>query len=128
MIFAKNFIQILKGHKMTATQSQIIEALVYFKGQQRAWKTDNRAPLYDTAVAVLQSALDTQKPAVFYCANGQSLECLEQGALAVLSNLMMKTNATSAEFMIGNEKDGKFYFTCSRKPLTADNSKRGIAK
>jgi len=48
---------------MTATQSQIREALVYFQGQQIAWKTDKRAPLYDTAVEVLQSALDTQKPA-----------------------------------------------------------------
>lgn len=54
------------------------------------------------------------KPAVYYCENGKTLEGLEQGALAVLSNLMIKTNAQTAEFMIGNEKDGEFYFTCSR--------------
>lgn len=59
-----------------------------------------------------------EKVAVFYCENGKSLEGLEQGALAVLSNLMMKTNATTAEFMIGNEKDGEFYFTCSRTKST----------
>jgi len=58
-------------------------------------------------------------PAVYYCENGKSLEGLEQGALAVLSNLMMKTNATSADFMIGNEKDGDFYFRCTRKPQPA---------
>lgn len=68
------------------------------------------------------------KPAVFYCENGKSLEGLEQGALAVLSNLMMKTNSTTAEFMIGNEKDGEFYFTCSRTkptpaPIDADKVK-----
>lgn len=57
---------------------------------------------------------EEKKPAVFYCENGTNLEGLEQGALAVLSNLMIKTNATSADFMIGNEKDGKFYFHCSR--------------
>jgi len=58
------------------------------------------------------------KPAVFYCDNGKSLDGLEQGALAVLSNLMMKTNATTAEFMIANDKDGEFHFTCRRGPTT----------
>jgi len=41
----------------------------------------------------------------------KTLEGLGKGALAVLSNLMMKTNADSAEFMIANEKDGEFHFT-----------------
>lgn len=54
------------------------------------------------------------KPAVFYCDNGKSLKGLEQGALAVLSNLMIETNATSADFMIGNKKDGEFHFHCTR--------------
>ena len=39
-----------------------------------------------------------------------------QGALAVLSNLMMKSNATIANFNIGNKEDGDFYFTGSRTP------------
>lgn len=56
-----------------------------------------------------------EKPAVYYCENGKSLDGLEQGALAVLSNLMIKTNATTADFMIANEKDGEFYFHCSRQ-------------
>ena len=51
---------------------------------------------------------------VFYCKNGDNLEGLEKGALAVLSNLMMRTNSTSASFMIGNEKDGEFHFECKR--------------
>ena len=88
--------------------------------------TDELPDNYNTVFCALNGDCGGgDKPAVFYCENGQSLEGLEQGALAVLSNLMMKTNATSAEFMIGNEKDGEFYFTCSRKPLTADNAKRG---
>jgi len=71
-------------------------------------------------IAAQREDVSGEKPAVFYCENGKSLEGLEQGALAVLSNLMMKTNATNAEFMIGNEKDGEFYFTCSRtKPTPA---------
>lgn len=58
---------------------------------------------------------DTQKSnincvPVYYCQNGKSLDGLEKGALAVLSNLMMKTNADKAEFMIANEKDGEFHF------------------
>ncbi len=68
-----------------------------------------------------------ENPAVFYCENGKNLDGLEQGALAVLSNLMMKTNATSAEFMIGNEKDGEFHFTCHRgnKPQRRHQNLRG---
>jgi len=74
----------------------------------------------DACKAAQREDVSGEKPAVFYCENGKSLEGLEQGALAVLSNLMMKTNATNAEFMIGNEKDGEFYFTCSRtKPTPA---------
>ncbi len=80
-------------------------------------KTKPFTPFGDTAQ---REDVSGEKPAVFYCENGKSLEGLEQGALAVLSNLMMKTNATNAEFMIGNEKDGEFYFTCSRtKPTPA---------
>ena len=58
-----------------------------------------------------------EKPAVFYCENGKSLEGLEQGALAVLSNLMIRTNAKNATFTIGNEKDGSFTFTARRSPI-----------
>jgi len=76
--------------------------------------------LYRSHLATLREDGGGEKPAVFYCENGKNLAGLEQGALAVLSNLMMKTNATNAEFMIGNEKDGEFYFTCSRtKPTPA---------
>lgn len=77
-------------------------------------KLFNEGEIYSELNRAHLAALSADKPAVFYCENGKNLDGLEQGALAVLSNLMMKTNATSAEFMIGNEKDGEFYFTCSR--------------
>lgn len=66
------------------------------------------------ALSRIASAVDEKKPAVFYCENGKNLECLEQGALAVLSNLMIKTNADTAEFTIGNDKDCEFQFSCRR--------------
>ena len=66
--------------------------------------------LRDAALTTAPNPQDAETP-VYYCENGESLEGLEKGALAVLSNLMMKTNADKAEFMIANEKDGEFHFT-----------------
>jgi len=95
---------------MTATQSQIREALVYFQGQQIAWKTDKRAPLYDTAVEVLQSALDTQKPA------GDAAEALDwfNGILDVFHSKYEATEpdkeaehiSTICAALAGKPKDG----------------------
>lgn len=73
----------------------------------------------DEVTAALQAAIEqpvTAPVPVFYSENANGLDGLEKVAMAVLSNLMIKTNATEAEFMIGNEKDGEFVFTCKRMP------------
>ena len=50
---------------------------------------------------------------VHYSNNTDKLKGLEKAAMAVLSNLMIRTNATKATFKIGNDKDGDFEFECT---------------
>lgn len=84
--------------------------------------TDETMNTERKADSAYQAGRKQDAPAVFYCENGKSLDGLEQGAMAVLANLMMKTNATSSEFMIGNEKDGKFFFTCRWEKAALQNA------
>lgn len=61
------------------------------------------------------SEVEKMQVPVYYSENTDNLAGLEKGAMAALANLMIKTNSTCAEFMIGNEKDGEFTFACTRK-------------
>lgn len=75
-------------------------------------------------IMALEKVNDARPPQgrIHYSASVSALKPddeLVQAALAVLSNLMMVTNATSAEFEIGNPIDGVFKFTATHHKPSA---------